>query len=101
MSKSRPRKPQTGTLYVGGSCLGPAERDPATGNIESGPHVTARAAVSGMAVMRVDRSPMNPRRWSLTLACGHEVWVTSAQKPKRTTSPCATCPTSYPAPRTP
>lgn len=101
MPKPRPKKPQTGTLYVNGSCLGPAERDPATGCIESGPHVTARAAVSGMAVLRVDRSPMNPSRWALTLSCGHEVWVTSAQRPKRKTSPCATCPTSYPDPRTP
>ena len=31
---------ESGTLYVVGSCLGPAERDPTTGNIESGPHVT-------------------------------------------------------------
>lgn len=97
MDRKRQRRQaiETGTLYVGGACLGPAERDPATGNIEAGPHVTARAAKSGIAVVRVDRSPMNPARWCLTLACGHEVWVTSAQKPKRATSPCAKCPRSY------
>lgn len=87
---------ETGTVYFGGSCLGPAERDPETGIIESGPHVAARAAKSGVAVVSVDRSPMNPQRWSLTLACGHDVWVTSAQKPKRTTSPCDKCPKEYP-----
>jgi len=97
-SKRKAKRPEptaieTGTLYVNGSCLGPAECDPATGRIESGPHVTARAAVSGMAVLRVDRSPMNPKRWVLTLACNHEVWVTSTRKPTQKTSPCTTCAT--------
>lgn len=87
------RKPETGILYVNGSCLGPAERDPVTGNIEQGPHVTRRAAVDGIAVLRVDRSPMNPKRWVLTLSCNHEVWVTAARKPQQKTSPCATCAT--------
>lgn len=36
-------KIETGTLVVNGSCLGPAERDPATGNIELGPNVTERS----------------------------------------------------------
>ena len=34
-------------------------------------------------VVRVDRSPMNPMRWSLTLECGHEVWVTQKTRPTR------------------
>jgi hypothetical protein len=38
-----PDEPERGTLFVNGSNLGPAERDPVTGNIEAGPHVTARA----------------------------------------------------------
>lgn len=88
----RRRRIEKGTLYVNGSCLGPAERDPSTGNTELGPHITARAAKAGdIAVVRVDRSPMNPRRWELTLACGHTLWVTSGKRPSRKTSKCATC----------
>lgn len=33
-------------------------------------------------VTRADRSPMNLRRWCLTLSCGHEVWVTQTSWPK-------------------
>jgi hypothetical protein len=32
-------------------------------------------------VVRADQSPMNEKRWCLTLACGCEVWVTSGFKP--------------------
>lgn len=44
-----------------------------------------------MTVQRVDRSPMNPKRWCLTLSCGHEVWVTSKSKPTRMKAMCDTC----------
>ena len=51
-----------------------------------------RAEVSwDIAVVRVDLSPMSPRRWVLTLACGHEVWVTASRKPGRETCKCETC----------
>lgn len=94
MSKAKIEK---GTLYVGGCNRGPAERDPATGNIEQGPHVTARAAKDGdIAVVRVDRSPMNPKRWELSLACGHSLWVTATARPRRKTSKCDRCPRRYP-----
>lgn len=33
-------------------------------------------------VVRVDRSPMNAKRWCLTLVCAHEVWITKARRPK-------------------
>lgn len=83
---------EKGTSYVNGHNLGPAERDPTTGNIEQGPHVTRRAAIAGdIAVDRVDRSPMNAKRWTLSLACGHVIWVTSARKPARKTAKCTTC----------
>lgn len=83
---------EKGTAYVGGHNLGPAERDPRTGTIEAGPHVTQRAARAGaIAVLRIDRSPMNAKRWTLSLSCGHEVWVTATKKPARKTAKCPTC----------
>lgn len=83
---------ETGTSYVNGCCLGPAERDPITGNISQGPEVTRRAAQSGdVAVVRVDQSPMNKKRWELTLSCGHTTWVTSSRRPTRKTSTCTRC----------
>jgi len=42
-------------------------------------------------VKRVDQSPLNPRRWCVELACGHEVWVTSSKKPKAKTMICPEC----------
>ena len=44
-------------------------------------------------VVRTDQSPVNPKQWCLTLACGHDVWVTSKARPKRKTEECteATC----------
>jgi len=42
-------------------------------------------------VTRVDQSPMNRLRWLLTLACGHEVWITSRSRPRRAKSACPTC----------
>jgi hypothetical protein len=42
-------------------------------------------------VKRVDQSPMNAGRWLLTLACGHELWVTSRARPKRQEADCAQC----------
>lgn len=83
---------EKGTYYVNGHNLGPAERDPNTGNISLGPHITQRAARNGdIAVVRVDRSPMNAKRWVLTLSCGHEVWLTATKKPARKTSKCTRC----------
>lgn len=92
-SDGKPKKPmQKGTAYVNGSCLGPAERDPATGNIEQGPHITRKHAKNGdIAVIAIDRSPMNAKRWSLTLSCGHEIWMTSSRKPKTKTAKCEKC----------
>jgi hypothetical protein len=82
--------PEKGTCFGAGP--GPAERDPVTGNIEQGPHITRRHAISGdLAVLRVDRSPMNAKRWSLTLSCGHEVWISASKKPTRRTAKCPTC----------
>lgn len=37
-----PPEVEQGTLYVNGSCLGPAERDPKSGRISAGPHIKAR-----------------------------------------------------------
>ena len=34
-------------------------------------------------IVRVDRSPLNPKRWCLMLECGHEEWVTATAKPKK------------------
>jgi len=83
---------EKGTVYVGGHSLGPAEHDPHTGNIEQGPHITTRHAKSGdIAVLRVDQSPMNAKRWELSLSCGHTLWVTAAKKPTRKTAECPTC----------
>jgi len=45
-----------------------------------------------MTVQRVDQSPMNARRWCLTLSCGHEVWVTAVRKPQRMKAECERCP---------
>lgn len=45
-----------------------------------------------MTVQRVDQSPMNPKRWCLTLSCGHEEWVTASRKPKIMKAECTRCP---------
>lgn len=42
-------------------------------------------------VLEASRSPMNARRWLLRLECGHEIWVTAEQKPKRKTAWCEKC----------
>lgn len=42
-------------------------------------------------VTRVDRSPMNRKRWVLKLSCGHEVWITSTSKPTRKEADCHEC----------
>lgn len=81
-----------GTPYVNGCNLGPAERDPRTGAVESGPHVTRRAARAGaIAIVCVDQSPLNAKRWLLTLACGHGLYVTASRKPTRKTTKCHQC----------
>jgi hypothetical protein len=83
------RRVEKGTYYPPG---GPAERDLDTGTISMGPYITRSHAKSGdLAVLRVDQSPMNAKRWTLTLSCGHEIWVTSQRKPVRKTAGCPTC----------
>ena len=42
-------------------------------------------------VTRVTQSPLNTSRWCLDLACGHEVWMTANQKPRRKQATCARC----------
>jgi len=42
-------------------------------------------------VVRVDRSPMNAKRWLLELECGHECWVTQACKPTPKQHACVQC----------
>lgn len=87
-----PSKIERGTLFIGGACHGPAERHPNTGTIEAGPHVTKRAASDGeVAVLRIDQSPLNQLQWQLSLACGHERWVTSKRKPTSKKSKCDRC----------
>ena len=44
-----------------------------------------------MTVRRVDQSPLNPKRWCITLSCGHEVWITAARKPTRMKAACERC----------
>lgn len=39
-------------------------------------------------VLHIDRSPVNTKRWCLTLDCGHEVWKTSAKRPIVKTADC-------------
>lgn len=34
-------------------------------------------------VVQATRSPLNPKRWLLSLACGHEAWVTRSSRPRR------------------
>ena len=43
------------------------------------------------AVDRVDPSPLNPRRWLLTLRCRHEVWVTRSGRPRARSHDCTAC----------
>lgn len=38
-----------------------------------------------MKAVQVTQSPTNSQRWLVTLACGHEVWMTSVRKPKNGT----------------
>ena len=51
------------------------------------------AKLSAVTVLRVDQSPLNARRWSLSLSCGHDEWVTSVKKPTRKTAQCSECST--------
>jgi hypothetical protein len=50
-----------------------------------------RFAPGMRGVVRADRSPMNERRWCLTLECGHEEWVNGRTRPKAKTYPCGRC----------
>lgn len=36
------------------------------------------------------QSPMNPTRWSVDLACGHTMWISSKRRPKAAQD-CTTC----------
>src|SRR5882672_1893650 len=42
-------------------------------------------------VLKITQSPLNPRRWSLDLNCGHDIWVTARRKPTRQFAPCPKC----------
>lgn len=42
-------------------------------------------------VVRTDQSPLNPKRWCLTLVCGHEVWVTRTRRPSPQFFMCHDC----------
>jgi len=42
-------------------------------------------------VLRVTRSPLNPKRWVLDLECGHELWVTRIRRPCATRVHCEEC----------
>lgn len=49
-------------------------------------------------VVRADQSPMNEKRWLLTLSCGHETWVTRSRAPTLGTKvECETCRRTLPA----
>lgn len=41
-------------------------------------------------VLRIDRSPLNPKVWCIQLECGHEAWHTG-RKPTRRVSFCERC----------
>lgn len=43
------------------------------------------------AVVRVDRAPLNAKRWCLQLSCGHDRWVTRSSKPKIQSHYCERC----------
>lgn len=45
----------------------------------------------GMAVERVDRSPMNKLQWCVALQCGHEAWVTRKARPTAKRMRCEEC----------
>jgi len=34
---------------------------------------------------------MNPKRWELSLACGHRLWVTANKRPTRKSVACVAC----------
>jgi hypothetical protein len=53
--------------------------------------VKAAKKLHTQAVMRVDQSPMNAKRWCLTLRCGHEAWVTRHGRPKLQGLFCERC----------
>lgn len=42
-------------------------------------------------VFKIRQSPLNALRWSVDLECGHELWVTSARKPKAKRMQCPQC----------
>jgi hypothetical protein len=48
-------------------------------------------------VLEATQSPMNARRWSLSLECGHQTWVTSMRRPIAKTSRCRSCGAGFPA----
>ena len=45
----------------------------------------------GRRVVGIRQSPLNDHRWMLSLACGHELWVTAKRRPKRQTIRCSVC----------
>jgi len=53
--------------------------------------------VSKQRITSTTQSPMNPYRLLVTLACGHEVWVTRRGTPRLRTMACVEC-AARPAP---
>jgi hypothetical protein len=54
-------------------------------------HKTRHIDTRRWVVVRIDRSPMNKRRWCLELECGHEEWITSSRRPTREFTICCKC----------
>lgn len=44
---------------------------------------SAKSEKTKQKIVRADRSLLNPNQWSCDLECGHDVWITSKQKPKK------------------
>lgn len=61
-------------------------RNPAFEAKNSARRVGIRVAVQG-----ITQSPMNPVRWYLSTACGHDGWVTSKRRPTAKTFVCHAC----------
>lgn len=58
--------------------------------------VAAKVAVAlakggKQAIVKIDQ--ITERRWLLTVACGHEVWMTSDRRPRVKTIICSKCST--------
>lgn len=46
-----------------------------------------------LQIVQSTQSPMNPKRWLATLACGHEQWISRSRRPAAgATVVCPECP---------